>query len=247
MPIMTLDPAHGSASPGSPLYRFSGARIDQLDATEYTLVTVVVDLSGSVGRFRDGIVACLGEVAAACRRSPRAANLMLRVTAFQSQISEVHGFLPVASIGPDRYDSLTTGGCTALFDAAANAIGATARYGADLSRSCIDVNALVIVITDGFDNASTLGVGAVKAALGDAVSGESLESVQSILVGVAIDDARTAAALQQLQADADLDLFVRLEDADAGSLARLAAFVSRSVSAQSVALGTGAAGPVLQF
>ena len=247
MPIMTLDPAHGSASPGSPLYRFSGARIDQLDATEYTLVTVVVDLSGSVGRFRDGIVRCLAEVAEACRRSPRAANLMLRVTAFQSQIQEVHGFLPVQSIAPDRYDGLTTGGCTALYDAAANAIAATARYGADLSRSCIDVNGLCIVITDGSDNASTLGVGAVRGALRAAVQEEALESVQSILVGVAIDDARTAAVLQSLQQDAGLDLFVRLEQADAASLARLAAFVSRSVSAQSVALGTGASGPVLSF
>ncbi len=235
-----------TGTPGSG-FGFSAARIDQLGATEYTLVTVVVDLSGSVGRFRAGIIDCLQAIAQACRRSPRAENLMLRVTAFRSAVEEVHGFLPVRAIGPDRYAGLRTGGSTALFDAATNALGATARYAAELRRAHIDVNGLCIVITDGMDNASTETARGLAAAQAAALQSEALESLLSILVGVHIDDGRVAAALQQLQRDAALDLFVRLESADADSLARLARFVSRSVSVQSVALGTGAGAPSLSF
>lgn len=248
MPILSFDaPALTTAPIPGTAYGFSGTRVEDLTSTEYTLVTVVVDRSGSVGPFVDQIAACLGAVAEACRRSPRAPHLLLRATAFDDALLELHGFLPAPAVDPGRYAGLRAGGCTALYDAAVNAVEATARYGADLHQADFDVNALVVVITDGDDNRSAAGPADLRAALRRAVLAEQLEGVTTLLVGVNLTDPALAARLQQLQQDVGFDHFLPLTDADAPTLARLAGLVSRSVTAVSLALGSGAAPSPLQF
>ena len=72
-------------------FQFSAAKISTLGATEYTLATVVLDGSGSTRPFWDRIVAALKETVRACRRSPRADNLMLRVVIFSAGLDEFRG------------------------------------------------------------------------------------------------------------------------------------------------------------
>jgi uncharacterized protein YegL len=99
----------------------------------------------------------------------------------------------------------------------------------------------LFVITDGMDNASKLPAKKVKEALNGAVTSEALESVVSILMGVNVQDAEASRYLRQFHAEAGSTQYVELDKADTKTLARLAEFVSQSISAQSQALGTGGA------
>ena len=227
-------------------YGFSGTRIEDLGAAEYTLVTVVADTSGSVHAFRHEINACIGSIVDACNRSARADNLLFRVVSFDDDVSEVHGFKPIPDCSPKDY-KLKAGGCTALYDASTNAVRALTAYGQDLTDHDFDVNGIVFVITDGGDNASTETVASVKDAFSQAVSTEAMESMVSVLVGVNISDAAISGYLMDFSARAGFDQYVEIENANTATLAKLADFASRSIASQSSALGTGAASTQLTF
>lgn len=230
-------------------YGFSGQRIQDLGATEYTLCTLIVDDSGSVSPFAREIEKCLKEAVNACRLSPRADYLMVRVLSFDHALKEVHGFKLLSTIKLDDYDNmLRCGGSTALFDAADNGIMATSLYGKSLIDNDLSVNGIVIVITDGADNASTGTRNTVRDALAKAVTDETLESLVSILVGVGIDPTSGLNAyLDAFNKEAGFSQYIALDKADSKTLAKLSDFVSRSVSAQSQSLGTGGPSKSLSF
>jgi uncharacterized protein YegL len=230
-------------------YGFSAKRIELLGASEYTLVGVATDVSGSVCDFLAEIAACVSQIVRACRRSPRADNLLLRIASFDNHVQEIHGFRPLSECNPDDYlGTFEIGGNTALFDAACNVVESVARYGKDLVAQDFAVNGIVFVITDGDDNASRMTVQSLKTALRDAVRGESLESLVSVLVGVNTDaQSGLNRYLEAIARDAGFTQYVAIGKADDKVLAKLAEFVSRSISSQSQALGTGGPSQVFTF
>lgn len=229
-------------------YGYSATRLEELGATEYTVVTVACDVSGSTADFIFDMEAAITRVVLACKSSPRADNLLLRLVAFDDTLSEVHGFKLLENCNPADYGGvLRAGGSTALYDAAENAVSSTTDYGRQLLAGDFSANGILFVITDGLDNASRLPARKVKEALSLAVKSEALESVVSVLIGVNVQDAQVSSALQRFQRDAGFTQYVELDKADAQTLARLAEFVSRSVGAQSQALGTGGASRPLVF
>jgi uncharacterized protein YegL len=227
-------------------YGFSGTRIEDLDASEYTLVTLVFDRSGSTADYRPEMKKAVDKVVEACQKSPRADNLMLRLCEFSDGFTERHGFKRLATIGANDYDCLLgdDGGMTALYDAAENAISATEAYAKNLTENEFSVNGILFVLTDGMDNRSTLTPNAVQKALKKAVSSESMESLVSVLIGVNLDQAADQ-WLQNFHQDAGFTQYVNIGDATPGKLAKLAEFVSKSISSQSQSLGSG--GPSQQI
>ena len=240
MPI--LDPTRPLAQhtlAGS-AYGFSATRVDHLGASEWTLVTIACDVSGSVSGFERDMERAIRAVVEACRLSPRADHLMLRTVAFDHALHEVHGFRPLADGRPQDYDgALRIGGTTALYDAAHNAVTATVAYASTLAQHGLTANAILFVLTDGADNASTVDAPAVRAAVAAAVHSEALESVLTVLVGVNVDATGVSAYLADFSAQAGFDRYVALAQADPRTLAGLADFVSRSIAAQSQVLGRG--------
>lgn len=221
-------------------FGFSATKIGDLGASEYTLASVVVDVSSSVAPFARELTKAVKEVIRACKYSPRADNLMVRLTQFASTLSEVHGFKLLENCNEADYDSaLSVGGSTSLFDASVNAISATSLYGADLNKSDFSANGIVVIITDGDDNTSRLSANAVREALAKVVREESLESLVTILIGVNINDRYISQRLQDFNSLVGFTQYIELDKADAKTLAKLADFVSRSISAQSQSLGTG--------
>jgi len=246
MPVFT-DNMDSHAIGGSN-YGFSAKRIDDLGATEYTLVGIACDGSSSVTYFRDEMEKCVKEIVKACRHSPRSDNLLMRMTLFNSRLAETHGFRPLSECDVDKYTgSVHTGGSTALYDAAVNMMDSVSQYGADLVKNDFDVNGIVFVITDGDDNASAMTPGEVRKSLERAVQSESLESIVTILVGVNVQDPGLSQRLNDFSQSAGFTQYVELGNADASTLAKLADFVSRSISAQSQALGTGGPSQSLSF
>lgn len=229
-------------------YGYSATRLGDLGASEYTLVTIVSDSSSSVQAFGHELAETLKRIVQACRYSPRADNLLLRLVEFNGQMNELHGFKLLPFCHLTDYDTiLNLGGSTALYDAAENAVAATTDYARQLAQGGFGANAIVFVLTDGEDNASKRTAHSVKQALAKARAGESLESLIAVLVGVNVQDAGVGRYLQALHTDAGFSQYVEIGRADARTLARLADFVSRSISAQSVALGTGGPSQSLTF
>ncbi len=229
-------------------YGYSATRLEDLGATEYTIATVVADISGSTSAFILDMEAAIARIVQACKYSPRADNLLLRLVAFDDSLSELHGFKLLENCNLADYGgTLRPGGSTALYDATQNAVASTTNYAQKLSSADFAANAILFVITDGMDNASKMSAKKVKAALDEAVRSEALESVVSVLIGVDVQDPEVSRYLKKFQVDAGFTQYVELDQADAKTLARLAEFVSQSISAQSQALGTGGGSQQLVF
>jgi hypothetical protein len=233
-------------------YSFSATRIDSLGATEYTLATIIIDWSGSTAGFRDEMEKCLKSVVQACKYSPRSDNLMIRLVLFAKDIKEIHGFKLLANCNESDYDGILNqdhgiGGTTALYDGCVNGIEASSIYGANLIKQDYSANAIVVAITDGCNNEGVFTAKTVRDKLNESVTSETLESMVSILVGVNITDQHVTSVLQKFVVDAGFTQYVDAGNADAKTLAKLAAFVSKSISSQSQALGSGGASKPLTF
>jgi len=229
-------------------YGYSATRLDDLGATEYTIATIVADVSGSTAAFVFDMEAAITRIVQACKFSPRADNLLLRLVAFDDSLSELHGFKLLENCHLADYGGvLKSGGSTALFDATENAVASTTNYAQKLAAGDFSANAIVFVITDGEDNASKTSAKQVKAAFAQAIRSEALESIVSVLIGVNVNNLSVSSHLKSFHVDAGFTQYVELDNADTKTLARLAEFISKSISAQSQALGTGGASQPLVF
>jgi len=238
---------------GPGAFQFSGVRVEHLGATEYTLVTIVLDISGSVSDFAAELLKLVKTVVEACKKSPRAENLLIRYLTFNQDIIEIHGFRLLKDIDVDNdYKPLKPDGMTSLFDASYDAIGATIDYSARLVDDYeFDVNGAVYIITDGMNNRGKMTPKSIKDKISSALTHEKIESLITVLVGLtepgSIWAPEVKVHLESFQKDAELSQFVDAGDATPGKLAKLANFVSQSVSSQSQSLGTGAPSQNLTF
>ena len=67
------------AIPGPGNFQFSAVQIEDLGATEYTLFTNVVDISGSVAPFQNQLLECVISTVKACQKHPRSENILYRL------------------------------------------------------------------------------------------------------------------------------------------------------------------------
>jgi hypothetical protein len=245
MPKFGADPTGAVKSS----FGYSAIDISTLKDSEYTLVGIVADRSGSVASFAREEEKALKEIVAACHRSPRADLLMLRYTTFDDRIGEVHGFKLLQDCNGGDYDNtLSPGGMTALYDASINGVDAIARFGRDLVAKDYTANGILFVITDGDNNSGmNMNPAAVKQAVQQALQTECLESLVTILIGVNVQDPSMSTYLSNFAQVAGFTQYVEIAKADEKTLAKLAAFVSKSISSQSQALGTGGPSQALTF
>ena len=234
---------------GGSTFHFSGAKIESLGATEYTLGTIVVDGSGSVSPFWGQIVAAIKTVVQACRRNPRADNMLLRVVVFDDKVQEIHGFKPLADCNEDDYNLPLPGGTTALYDAAYTAIKASTAYGKQLTDAEFAVNAAVFVLTDGQNCAGKSTPKMVADALLEAKTSESLESIMPVLIGVGSgsDAGSLDTYLEDFKTTAGFLQYVAVNTATEKDLAKLGGFISQSISSQSKSLGSNGPSKALTF
>jgi hypothetical protein len=136
---------------------------------------------------------------------------------------------------------------TALVDGTVNSIEALTQYGKDLVESDYETNGILVVITDGMDNASTNTKSQAKKLIKDIQKEESLESLVSILVGVNVNEPDIGIYLKDFEGEVGFTQYVEVDNATASTLAKLAEFVSKSISAQSQALNSGGPSAPLSF
>ncbi|MCX6755033.1 MAG: hypothetical protein NT068_00630 [Candidatus Nomurabacteria bacterium] len=170
-------------------------------------------------------------------------RVFLFATHLPGGIKELHGFMPLADIDTNAYEQFSPGGYTNLLDAMYSAIGSTNTYAKQLADNDFMSNGINVIITDGDDNDSKLTAGQVKKEIERGIKGEFIESDIVLLVG--INAAQYKNQLESLQTSVGINKYIDAGDVTPGRLAKLADFVSQSVSSQSHALGTG--GPSQQI
>ena len=225
-------------------FGFSAKRPEDLTGSEYTIVDLEVDVSSSVAGFVSDLRKALETVVDSLNKSPYADRILLRVGTFGSDTQEIHGFIPLADIDKSSY-TLNVGGSTALYDASGIGREAIAKYATDLFNMEYRVNGLSIVVTDGEENASrsVRSAGKLKDMLTTIGKQEHLESLKTILIGIGAG----SQYLTDFQNDAGFDQYVDVGSATANSLAKMAGFISRSVSSSSQSLGSGGPSKNLSF
>ena len=87
-------------------FQFSGVDVDNLTSSEYTLVTLAIDMSSSVSYYNTELRECIKTIIETCKKSNRAENLMIRLTSFNSQIFEEHGFKTLSLINVGDYTQI---------------------------------------------------------------------------------------------------------------------------------------------
>lgn len=238
--------------PGPGTFQFSAVRPEQLGATEYTLVTIVVDETSSVMSFAPDLLKTVRSIVDACRKSPRSDNLMVRLVSFNDTQTEIHGFKPLSQIDPAAYAPFQPSGMTALYDAAYAAAGATLVYSKLLSDQDFEVNGAIYIITDGGDNISATTPKMIADKIEKAEQNDDIDSLITVLVGLrapgsSSENDTVSQLLRQFKNEARLTQYVDVGKATPQRLARLAQFVSHSISSQSQALGSGAMSQPLVF
>ena len=235
---------------GAGSFQFSAIRPDNLGATEYSLVTIVLDITGSVAPFANDLLKMVQAVCEACKKSQRSENLLLRLVTFNynHNITEVHGFKILNLINPKDYKPFVCGGFTALFDATYESICATLTYSKTLIDQDFSVNGIIYIITDGDDNNSKVAtVKMIKKKMEDSLKAENIESLSSILIGINSTDCKDY--LEHFQQEAGLTQFIDVGSATPQKIAKLAGFVSKSISStsQALKLGTGSASQPVSY
>jgi len=232
-------------------FGYSAADCGDLEATEYTLVTIVVDQSSSVFSFKDELEKMVQQVIESCQEDARAENLMVRLVSFSTQVSEIHGFKLLSECNKNDYiGCIHPNGMTALYDSAQNALLSSFDYAKSLSDNDFDVNAVNFIITDGGENSSSniKKASDIANVIQNVRSEEALESIITILIGVGAENNQGVSNdLNEFNQDAKIDQYIETKDATAQTLAKLANFISKSISSQSGALSSGGASQLLQF
>lgn len=225
-------------------FQYSAIEMSNLGATEYTIVNMLVDETGSVHLFKDELVSCMKTVLESCKKHPRSQNLLLRSAAFNSAygkdtIREIHGFTTIDAIDVATYD-LSPDGSTPLWDATLDAVETTEAYANSLNAQDYFCNGILFVLTDGGENRSSVATMAkIKKAVENIRKNESLESIKMILIGVADTDPDLKRLLDTFKVEAGFDEYISLGDVTPSKLAKLADWISQSISSTSQALGSG--------
>lgn len=219
-------------------YHFTAINLARIGTDAVAAVTLVVDISESVESFKDLLEKCLDSAVQACLLSPNHDQLQVRIVVFNHNVVELTGFLPLADL-KSFVGRLQPAGATALVDGTLDGLHGIQGFAKALRSSDYSCNGTLIVLTDGEGNTGRERDPATIQALVTQMleHDRALESLQMILV--AVNAKNCAKALHKFHKEAGFNQFVDIGDATPQKLARLAQFISKSVSSSSQALGTG--------
>lgn len=141
-----------------------GTGADDLDATEATLVCVVLDMSGSMEPWRDAVVDAYNAMLEALRGAKGASAIVLSTWTFADTPALVSAFRPVAAQPPLGRRDYDPGGTTALFDTLLGCMTGLVAYGQQLADNGVPSKRILFVLTDGDDNASRARAADVRTA-----------------------------------------------------------------------------------
>ena len=147
-----------------------GTSVNDLVGDEVTLFLAILDESGSMQGSEQEVTSAYGQMLSALRGSKAADSILLASWLFNTRPKLLHSFLPLGNVPelvdyqPDRE--------TALFDATLFGAASVVAYGQDLRNNGIRTKVVVVVFTDGMDNASRASSDKVRIVIEDLLAQE---------------------------------------------------------------------------
>jgi uncharacterized protein YegL len=120
--------------------------------TNLTLITVVLDRSGSMGKLSTETITGFNKFLADQKKLEGKANLTLAT--FASDYTLIHDFCPLESVADLSPTNYITGGYTSLYDAVCRTIDTVGTKLAAMNETDRPGKIITVIITDGQENAS---------------------------------------------------------------------------------------------
>ncbi len=164
----------------------AGRSMEDIEASDVTLVTILLDASSSIGyrrleqAVRDGYSVLVDTFAC----SKECDSILVALWTFNDEQDVVHSYVPVMDATTLDRKSYRSRGATALYDTWCGALASNVAYAQRLRDSGTPCRSVVVVITDGEDNSSRRRAGDCAR-----ISRDLLASEQFVLafVGVGSD------------------------------------------------------------
>lgn len=131
----------------------AGRDIEDIEASDVMLVTVLLDASSSIASrglgkaVREGYNQLLDTFALSRERD----SILMALWTFNDSRSVLHSYVPVSEAASLNRRNYRPAGCTALYDTWCEALAANVAYAQRLRESGTPCKSLMVVITDGED------------------------------------------------------------------------------------------------
>lgn len=211
-----------------------GIAVDELDSEEVTLVSVIIDASGSMISHRNTVIdAYNNQFLKPIQGAKNAKSILVSTWIFSrlmtgDNVRLVHGYTPVPDCPKLTKKEYNPDGETPLNDAVYKGLTGQTVYGQTLIDGGSRVKHIVVVLTDGAENASQIPATKVRA-LSEELLNRETYVLSYIFFG---DDSQGAANAKKIGFPAQHRLTVGLDDA---AIRRIFGTVSASVISTSQA------------
>jgi len=229
-------------------FALSPVGVEKLHSSTYTLVTICVDVSGSMQGQERNVEKFLTLMSETCKSVQD--NVLIEVLAFNTATDHVVQWNPLSKIleAPTLFDNtLTANGYTDIYRCLETAFTSIMRKGKELKENEYSVNSLLVLVTDG---GQTQGPGFCTHQQAEMLAAE-ISQVESAYGesyrGILIEVGSEMKELDKIANGCRFDQREQLANADVTSMRKLANFVSQSIRAQSAAVGTGGPSQAIDF
>jgi uncharacterized protein YegL len=131
-----------------------GAQVDDLNTDDVTLLSVLLDMSGSMEGVRSEVIDAFNQMTRALHDSKARDSILMSCWTFDDAPHLLYSHTPIDSAPDLTRKTYTPSGSTALYDATLDAFTGLVGYGQDLRNAGIRTRCIVVVLTDGEDNSS---------------------------------------------------------------------------------------------
>jgi hypothetical protein len=174
----------------------AGKDLEDLEASDVTLVTVLIDASSSIadrgleGAVRDGQNALIDAFSGAKERD----SILLACWTFNESAKVLHSYVPVDEATRLDARNYRGGGATSLYDTWCDALAANVTYAQRLRDGGTPARSVVVVVTDGEDVGSKRTAGHCARLSKDLLASE-LFTLAFVGVGTDVDFENVAKAM----------------------------------------------------
>lgn len=202
----------------------AGKDLEELDATDVTLVTVLLDRSSSIayGGLEKAVREGYNLLADTFSQANEADGLLMALWTFNHEAHVVHSYVPVEDATRLTAKNFSGGGGTALYDTWCDGLAANVAYAQQLRAGGTPCRSVAVVITDGEDCNSRRTAADCKRLARDLLASE-----QFVLAFVGVGDETSFRAIASQMGIPD-DAVAVAAQADAGQLRRVFEMVSQS-------------------
>lgn len=144
-----------------------GIDIDDIDSEEVTLVSVIIDASGSMYDHRDAVIKAYREFfLQPLKKAKNAESILASLWIFSkggsSSTRLIHGYTPIPQCPELTENEYSPDGSTPLYDAVMNGLTGIITYGQSLRDNGTRTKSIVVVISDGEENCSQISGAKVR-------------------------------------------------------------------------------------